>query len=103
MNTDLTSLPTAALVALVVAIVVQLALQITALIRLYRTPRDRIVFDRKWPWALIILLVNMVGAIVFLVAGRRPAAVDDTAAAQGTEDHSVKRTVQSLYGEDDRS
>ncbi|WP_210416792.1 PLD nuclease N-terminal domain-containing protein [Microcella pacifica] len=103
MNTDLTSLPTAALVALVVAIVVQLALQITALIRLYRTPRDRIVFDRKWPWVLIILLVNMVGAIVFLIAGRRPAAVDDSATAHRAEGDSVRRTVQSLYGEDDRS
>lgn len=103
MTTDLTSLPTPALVALIVAIAMQFALQITALIRLARSPRNRVVFDRKWPWVLIILLANMVGAIVFLVAGRRPAAVDDSAAAHRTDDHSVRRTVQSLYGEDDHS
>lgn len=99
MTTDLASLPTPALIALIIAIAVQLALQITALIRLVRSPRDRVVFDRKWPWVLIILLANMVGAIVFLVAGRRPAPVDDSATARDSEGTSVRRTVQSLYGE----
>jgi len=102
-TTDLASLPTPALIALIIAIAVQLALQITALIRLVRSPRDRVVFDRKWPWVLIILLANMVGAIVFLVAGRRPAPVDDAATAHDSEATSVRRTVQSLYGEDGRS
>lgn len=103
MTTDLASLPTPALVALIVAIAVQLALQLTALIRLARTPRDLVVLDRKWPWVLIILLANMVGAIVFLIAGRRPAPVEDSATAPHVEGDNVRRTVQSLYGEDDRS
>jgi hypothetical protein len=102
-TTDLTSLPAPALIALIIAIAVQLTLQITALIRLVRSPRDRIVFDRKWPWVLIILLANMVGAIVFFVAGRRPATVDDSATAHDSEGTSVRRTVQSLYGEDGHS
>ena len=103
MTTDLASLPTPPLVALIVAIAVQLALQLTALIRLARTPRDLVVLDRKWPWVLIILLANMVGAIVFLIAGRRPAPVEDSATAPHVESDNVRSTVQSLYGEDDRS
>jgi hypothetical protein len=40
---------------------------------------------------------------VFFGAGRRPATVDDSATAHDSEGTSVRRTVQSLYGEDGHS
>ena len=56
---------------------VQVAVEITALVVLVRTPVDRLVLGKKWPWALLILFVNLVGAIVFLAAGRKPTPAVD--------------------------
>lgn len=76
---SLDSLPAWALPVLGVLIAVQLALDIWALIVLLRTSDDRLVFGKKWPWLLIILLVNTIGAIVFLAAGRTAAPVSEGA------------------------
>ncbi|HSQ22203.1 MAG TPA: PLD nuclease N-terminal domain-containing protein, partial [Coriobacteriia bacterium] len=48
------------------------------------TPDERLQFGKKWPWVLIILFVNLVGAIVFLVAGRTPEAAADPLAGART-------------------
>lgn len=77
---ELLDLPGWLLAALGVLVVVQLVVEVYALVRLLRTPDEQLLFGKKWPWVLIILLVNLVGAIVFLVAGRQPApAVDPLA------------------------
>lgn len=68
------------------------------LVVLVRTPRERLVFERKWPWVLIIVLVNIIGAIVFLTAGRSAAPVADEPAVE-SDDDAVARTVRSLYGD----
>lgn len=68
-------------VAIVALAVVQVGLQVYALVVLFRTPDERLQFGKKWPWAAIIVLVNLVGAIVFLAAGRTPAAAADPLAA----------------------
>ena len=70
----LLALPPAALVAIGVLVVVQLVLDVIALVDLYRLPRAEVVFDNKWVWVAIIVLVNTIGAILYLVIGRKPAA-----------------------------
>lgn len=84
-------------------IVVQLALQLYALADLAR--RDKVRGDRKWAWALVIALGNLVGAIVYLAVGRAPAEVDITTGASGATTaggESARRAVDALYGPRDQ-
>ncbi|MBZ9607731.1 PLD nuclease N-terminal domain-containing protein [Clostridium estertheticum] len=37
---------------------------------LYRLSRDRTKFLPKWVWALIIIFIQLIGAITFLLIGR---------------------------------
>lgn len=100
------------LIALGVAVVVQIAVEVYALVRLLKTPDEQLVFGKKWPWVLIILFINLVGAIVFLAAGRQPArAVDPLAAgaagtptgapAVGDRVGAAERAADVLYGDKD--
>lgn len=75
-HADLSSLPVWALVLLGVWAAVEIVLAVVALVLLARTPRDRLSLP-KWAWALVILGVQVLGAIVFLAAGRRPALIAD--------------------------
>lgn len=87
---EIAALPTAALVALGVLYVVQVVLQVYALIDLYKTPVERILTGHKWVWVLVILFVNLVGAIVYLAAGKKPVqAVDPARQAAGLAASSV--------------
>ncbi len=52
---------------LIPVVLVQLGLMIFALVDLIRRKRTK---GPKWVWALIILLVNIIGPIVYLFAGR---------------------------------
>lgn len=52
---------------LVPIFVIQLALMIAALADLIRRPRTK---GPKWLWAVVIVLVNFIGPIVYFVAGR---------------------------------
>ena len=45
----------------------QLGLMIYALVDLIRRQRSK---GPKWMWALIILLINFIGPVVYLLAGR---------------------------------
>jgi hypothetical protein len=80
---------------------VQLSVEIYALVKLFRTPDEQLVLGKKWPWVIIILFVNLVGAIVFLVAGRKPAAAADPLAqgapAVAATDRAA-RAADVLYG-----
>lgn len=94
-------LPGWAIPVIALAIVVQLSLQVYAFVRLVKTPDDRLT-ARKWVWGLIILAGEMVGAIIFLAAGRKPAeAVDPLAAyvpdAPAAGDRAA-RAADVLYG-----
>ncbi|TLM94644.1 MAG: PLDc_N domain-containing protein, partial [Actinobacteria bacterium] len=78
--------------------VVQLALQISALVVLVKTPAERInIGGRKWLWALIIILGEIVGPIVFFVVGRKPVSAVDPLAAAPTAD-KTSAAVDALYG-----
>jgi hypothetical protein len=53
-------------------VVIQLGLMIAALIDLERDERH-VRGDNKLVWALVIVLVNVIGPIVYFVAGREDA------------------------------
>lgn len=71
---NFSTLPTWAQVIVAALAVIQVVLTVTALVVLVRTPAQRVNLP-KWAWAVIIVVVNTIGAIAFLVAGRRPAEV----------------------------
>ena len=74
---------------------VQVLFAVIGLIMLARTPVERVAFGRKWPWVLIIVFVNTIGAILFLAIGRRPAPVADVPTSGSTD---ASRAVRDLYG-----
>lgn len=49
-------------------VLIQLALMIFALVDLVKNPNPN---GPKWMWALIIILINLIGPIVYFVLGRR--------------------------------
>ncbi len=77
MKDALLSLPPAVLAALGALAVLQIVLDVVALVDLYRRPVAQLTFANKLVWVAIILLVNTIGAIVYLAAGRRSAAAAD--------------------------
>ena len=83
-------------------IVVQVATQVYALVDLAR--RDAVRGGRKWPWALVIALGNLPGAIAYLVAGRsipeETAPSSSGASTAGGE--AARRAVDVLYNQTDR-
>ena len=66
-----TTLPPGALVALVVLGVVEVALVVFCLVDLIRRPA--VLGDRKWVWALLIVLFAIPGSIIYLAVGRQAA------------------------------
>lgn len=56
------------LLLLLPVVLIQLALMIFALVDLSKNSNPN---GPKWMWALIIILINLVGPIVYFVIGRR--------------------------------
>jgi hypothetical protein len=94
-------IPEGAVWALVVFTLVVLAAQVWALVDLYR--RTRVLWDRKWIWVLIILLVsNGIGVILYAVLGRRvPQEVEDVRpdADAASRRDAAQSAVDVLYGD----
>ena len=53
---------------LIPVVLIELALMITALVDLVRRAQTH---GPKWAWALVIVLINFIGPIVYFVAGRK--------------------------------
>ena len=53
---------------LIPVIIIQLVLMISALADLIRRPD---VKGPKWVWALVIICINLIGPIIYFVAGRQ--------------------------------
>ena len=70
-----TTLPPGALVALIVLGVAEVALVVFCLVDLVRRPA--VLGDRKWIWALLIVLFAIPGSIIYLAVGRVPAPAAD--------------------------
>ncbi len=83
--------------AIGVLIVVQLTLVVIALVRLARTPDDRLAFLPRWGWVLAILLFQLVGSIVFLAVGRGPGRVDRPLPQERGD--VVTGAMDTLYGD----
>jgi hypothetical protein len=57
-----------------------------------------VVFANKWIWLAIVLLVNTFGAIIYLVAGRKPAVLTDDATHSGPTSVRTDNIADTLYG-----
>ena len=53
---------------LIPVVLIQLGLMIAALVDLLRREQTR---GPKWAWVLVILFVNMIGPIIYFIAGRK--------------------------------
>lgn len=99
----LRELPTPALAALGVLLALQLSLQLWALIDLTRRPA--VQGGRKWVWALVIVLGNLLGALAYLAMGRKvPETVDLSDVEQSSRDDRERTRTQAidrLYGDRD--
>jgi hypothetical protein len=96
MNPDLSTLPVGVLIGLGLLVVVQLTLDVVALVDLYRRPAARVVSGNKWLWLAVIVLVNVLGAILYLVVGRTTAPRD--AAPTPARPVATESIAESLYG-----
>ena len=52
---------------LIPVVLIELGLMVTALVDLIRRPQTH---GPKWVWALVIILINFIGPIIYFVAGR---------------------------------
>ena len=52
-------------------VIIELTLVVIALVDLIR--REEVKYIPKWGWALIILLINLIGPILYLIIGREEA------------------------------
>jgi hypothetical protein len=90
------------LILVIVAGLAQVALQVAALVSLYRAPA--VVFGNKWIWAAIIIVGSLVGSLVFFIIGRNPEPakepVPGNEAARGAAAEARSRSaVDLLYGD----
>lgn len=80
-----------------VVAIAQIAFEVWALVDMLKRPADELTLGgRKWLWAIIILMVNWVGAIIYLVAGRKPASVDQSPSAPASQ--RADAALDRLYG-----
>jgi hypothetical protein len=88
-------LPIAVRVALGAVFALQLGLQIYGLVDLSR--RDWVAGGRKWPWLLVIVFGQLLGALVYLAVGRStpPSAEPDGRAGPGGP--PAREAIDSLY------
>lgn len=99
MSSNLSTLPAGVLAALVVLALVAITLDVIALRDLHRRPTSQVVFANKWIWVVIILLASSsLGAIIYLVAGRRPAVLTDDAAPSESPSVRTESVADALYG-----
>jgi hypothetical protein len=93
----LLALPMPALIGLGVLFVVQLSLQIIAVVDAVRRPAEGLTLP-KWAWIAIIVLGEILGPIIYFVAGRKPAAATDVRPSQPTAARAAD-AADLLYGE----
>lgn len=100
MNTNVPAATPSAWVYVVIGILflVQLGFEIYALVDMLKRPADQLALGgRKWLWAIIILFINWIGAIIYLVAGRKPVPAVDVAPAAPAAERAAS-AADALYG-----
>ena len=98
MDANLSGVPVWVLVVLGVLAVVQITLDVIALVDLYRRPVKQVVLGNKWIWVAIVLLVNTVGAIIYLVVGRKPVALPENVGPSASPSVRTEDIADALYG-----
>ena len=98
MDAILSAVPLWVLVALGLLAVVEITVDVIALVDLYRRPIEQVVFANKWIWVAIVLLVNTIGAIIYLVAARKPAVAAVEAAPPASTSVRTDNVADTLYG-----
>jgi NADH:ubiquinone oxidoreductase subunit 6 (subunit J) len=98
MDAIMSAVPVWGLVALGVLAVAQITLDVIALLDLYRRPVEQVVFANKWIWVALVLLVSTLGAIIYLVAARKPAVLTENAAASSSPTVRTEDVAETLYG-----
>jgi hypothetical protein len=92
-------IPPVGWVAIGVLAIFGLVMLVIALLDLYRRTDEQVVGGRRWVWLLVILLVNSgLGAIIYLLAGRKPAPAVDAAPAKPASERA-EAAADSLYGD----
>jgi hypothetical protein len=91
------------LVALGVLLVAQVILYVVALVDLARRPTDQVVGSNKWLWLALILLVSTLGAILYLVVGRKPPAAAQEPTSTGPRSVRPEDVADALYRPDEDS
>jgi hypothetical protein len=88
-------------IAVIALGVIQLTLQIWSVVDLIRRPAPE---GRKVVFALVIVLLGLVGAIAYLAVGRQMLAQEtsDGGRAGGGDEAARRRALDQLYGPDDR-
>jgi hypothetical protein len=101
MKNDLSALPVVVLIVLGVVLLIELTLDVIALVDLYRRPIDRVTLGNKWVWVAIIVLVSLLGAILYLAIGRKPAV--PSGGETPARPSSAADIADKLYGPRDDS
>jgi hypothetical protein len=99
----LSTISTPVLIVLAAIALVEIGLDLVALVDLYRRPTPQVVIGNKWIWVAIILLVNLLGPILYLAIGRKPAPATESSGAAGRPRKQVDNIVDTLYGTRDRT
>jgi hypothetical protein len=90
-------IPPAGWVAIGVLVVFTIVMYVISLTDLYRRPVEQVLGGRKWVWLLVILLINSgLGAIIYLLAGRKPTPVDEVAPGKSASERA-DAAADSLY------
>lgn len=98
MSLSLSDFPVWALILLGVLALVSITLQVIALIDLYRRPTEQVVFANKWIWVAVVLLVNTIGPVIYLAAGRKPAIIDTQTSKPASPSVRSENIADALYG-----
>jgi hypothetical protein len=95
---SLSTIPTPLLIVLAAVALVEIGLDLVALVDLYRRPTAQLVIGNKWIWVAIILLVSLLGPILYLAIGRKPAPAPESSGAAARPGKQVDNIIDSLYG-----
>ncbi len=101
MKNDLSALPAGVLIVLGVVLLIEIALDVIALVDLYRRPLDQVALVNKRIWVAIIVLVGLLGAILYLAIGRKPVVPSGGVTPAGPS--SAADVADKLYGPRDDS
>jgi hypothetical protein len=101
MNVQLSTLPIGVLIALGILAIAELVLDIVALVDLYRRPAQNVTGPSKWIWVVIIVLVNLLGAILYFAVGRKSAPHDNATDRPTAPSKSPTEIADALYPRDD--